>query len=301
MATPLRARHELDVAGLERLVEHIVGAGVAGLFILGTTGEAAGISPALRRDLVSRVCRQVARRVPVLVGITDTVFTESVALARHAAREGADAVVLAPPYFLPPGPPELREYLDDLLPELPLPVLLYSLPAFVRAAYDYDTIRYVMDRPAVIGLKDSSGGVEMFRRLRSSMPLRPDWSLLVGPEELICDAVAVGAHGGVAGGANLFPHLYQALCAAALAGDAARARLLQDQVCRVGRLLYRVGGYDSGVIKGIKCGLSCLGICDDLPAGPLRRFGDAERERVRGQIAVLQQEIAAVMGAGTPS
>ncbi len=74
--------------------------------------------------------------MPVLVGITDTAFVESVNLARHAADCGADAVVVAPPYYMPEGQPELQEYLDHLVPELPLPLFLYNMPradqGFVR-------------------------------------------------------------------------------------------------------------------------------------------------------------------------
>ena len=95
MVTPLRARDELDVAGSERLIEHIVNGGVSGLFILGTTGEGPSLSYRLRRELITLACRQVRGRVPVLVGITDTAFVESVNLARHAADAGADALVLA--------------------------------------------------------------------------------------------------------------------------------------------------------------------------------------------------------------
>src|SRR5690349_19541861 len=96
MATPLRSRDELDFAGLERLIERVLAGGVNGLFLLGTTGEGPSLSYRLRRELIDRACRQVQRRVPILVGITDTSFVESVALARHAADAGADATVVAP-------------------------------------------------------------------------------------------------------------------------------------------------------------------------------------------------------------
>src|SRR3954447_26719101 len=85
MITPLSDRDALDVAGLERLIEHIVGGGVNGLFILGTSGEAPGLSYRLRRELVERTCRQVRGRLPVLVGITDTSFVEALSLAELAA------------------------------------------------------------------------------------------------------------------------------------------------------------------------------------------------------------------------
>src|SRR5258707_14210325 len=135
MVTPLRGRDKLDIAGLERLIEHILAGGVSGLFLLGTTGEGPSLSYRLRRELVERTCRQVNNRVAVLVGITDTAFVESVHLARHAAAAGAQAVVVAPPYYLPEGQPELQEYLGHLVPELPLPRFLYKMPARMKVSF----------------------------------------------------------------------------------------------------------------------------------------------------------------------
>ena len=124
LVTPLRDRDTLDLDGLERLVEHVIDGGVSGLFILGTTGEAPSLSYRLRRQLIVRVCAQVRGRVPVFTGITDTSFVESVSLAQHAADAGADALVLALPYYFPAGQTELLEYISHLLPELPLPLML---------------------------------------------------------------------------------------------------------------------------------------------------------------------------------
>src|SRR3954469_11782973 len=78
MLTPLAGDQELDPAGLERLIEHMLGGGVHGLFVLGTTGEAAALDDDVRRGLIRGTCRLVAGRVPVLVGVTDTRVAESV-------------------------------------------------------------------------------------------------------------------------------------------------------------------------------------------------------------------------------
>lgn len=281
LVTPLHARDELDVEGLERLVEHVIAGGVAGLFILGTTGEGPSISYRLRRELIERVSRQVQGRVPVLVGITDTAFVESVFVARWAYEAGADAVVLAPPYYLPEGQPELEEYLDHLVPELPLPLFLYNMPSLTKVSFELETVRRAMDNPRIIGLKDSSGNMTYFHRLISLLPNRPDWSLLVGPEELLPDAVYAGGHGGVHGGANLFPQLYVDLFKAASAGDLPKVRELHAGVMHISENLYRIGRHASAIIKGIKCALSVLGICDDFLAEPFHRFRDEQREQVR--------------------
>jgi dihydrodipicolinate synthase/N-acetylneuraminate lyase len=292
MVTPMLDRDTLDVAGLERLIERIVGGGVTGLFILGTTGEGPSLSYRLRRELIERTCRLVKHRVPVLVGITDTAFVESVNVAKVSAAAGAAAVVLAPPYYLPEGQPELQEYLDHLVPELPLPVFLYNMPSLTKVSYELDTVRRAMDEPRIVGLKDSSGNMIYFHRVAELLRHRPDWSLLMGPEEMLLDAVLAGGHGGVNGGANLFPRLYVKLFESARAGDIARARELHAVVMRVSDSLYRVGRHPSAIIKGIKCTLACLGVCDDFMAEPFRRFRDEERSVVQKRLKKLEPLLA---------
>ena len=255
LVTPLTGRDTLDVAGLERLIEHVIAGGVSGIFILGTTGEGPSLSYRLRRELIERTCGLVRRRVRVLVGISDTAFVESLNAARWAADAGADAVVLAPPYYLPEGQPELQEYLDGIVPELPLPLFLYNMPALTKVQYEFETLRRALDNPHIIGLKDSSGNMAYFRSAIGLLKYRPDWSLLIGPEHLLAEAVLAGGQGGVNGGANLFPRLFVELFAAAKRGDVARVAELHQQVLQVGQL-YRVGQHASAVIKGLKCALA---------------------------------------------
>ena len=289
LVTPLIDRDTLDVAGLERLVEHVIAGGVSGIFILGTTGEGPSLGYRLRRELIERTCALVRRSVRVLVGITDTAFVESVNVARWSAEAGADAVVLAPPYYLPEGQPELQEYLGCLVPELPLPLFLYNMPSLTKVQYELETLRRAMDNPRIIGLKDSSGNMTYFHRAIGLLKYRPDWSLLIGPEELLADAVFAGGHGGVSGGANVFPRLYVDLYHAARAGDIAKARELHALVMRVGEL-YCVGRHSSAIIKGIKCALSVLGICDDCMAEPFTHFREPERAKVQALLAALKVE-----------
>ncbi len=97
--TPLSAPDRLDVAATEKLVEHMIAGGLHGLFLLGTNGEGPAMPYELRRELVERVTKQVAGRVPVLVGITDTIYTEAARMAEFSAKTGADAVVFATPYY----------------------------------------------------------------------------------------------------------------------------------------------------------------------------------------------------------
>ena len=285
--TPLLGRDELDAAGLERLIEHMLAGGVHGLFVLGTTGEAPSLSYRLRRELIERVCRQVADRVPVLVGITDTAFVEAGNLSRFAAEAGARALVLAPPYYYPNSQPELLEYIRRITPELPLPLFLYNMPTHTKTVFDVDTLRRLADLPNIAGIKDSSADMIYFHRLIGILPARPDWSLLIGPEELLAESLLLGGHGGVCGGANLCPRLYVDLYEAAAARQLDRATALHAQVMRISTTLYRVGRHGSAFIKGLKCALSVLGICDDFLAEPFHRFREEERQQVRTSLASL--------------
>mgnify|MGYP000439242059 FL=1 len=111
MVTPLEDWDKLDYNGIEKLINHILKGGVHGLFVLGTTGEAPSLSHQLRKEVIKRTLDQVGTKVPVLVGITDTSFIETINIAEFAAEAGASAVVLAPPYYFPAGQPELIEYI----------------------------------------------------------------------------------------------------------------------------------------------------------------------------------------------
>jgi dihydrodipicolinate synthase/N-acetylneuraminate lyase len=279
LVTPLIGRDQLDILGMKRLVEHVLGGGVHGLFILGTTGEAPSLSYHLRRQWIDSVCELVAGRVPVLVGITDTSFVESVCLAQHAAQAGADAVVLSTPYYFPAGQTELTAYIDHIVDELSLPLVLYNMPSLTKVWFDVETVEKLAAHKNIIGVKDSSGDLEYFKSILELKRIRPDWFVMIGPEAMLGKAVRFGGDGGVSGGANLAPKLFVDFYHALVSGDAGQAELLSTRIERL-QAIYHVGKYASRHIKATKCGLSLMGICDDFMAEPFNRFLAPERERV---------------------
>ncbi len=287
LLTPLSGPDQLDVPGLERLVEHVLAGGVHGLFILGTTGEGPGLAYDVRHEVVERVCRQTAGRVPVLVGITDTIFAEAMRLAEHAEDAGAQAVVLSSPYYFPLGQADLRRYIETVARQSPLPVFLYNMPSHTKTVFELDTLRAALQLPGVVGIKDSGGNMQYFHQARLLAAERPDWSVLIGPEELLAEAVLMGGHGGVSGGANLAPRLYVDLYEAASRGDAPRARGLQEKVWEISRNLYAFGSQHGSWVKGLKCAVACLGICDDYLCEPFRRFEGPEREVVKERLVQM--------------
>lgn len=287
MVTPLTPDGSLDVRGVERLVEHIVAGGVHGLFLLGTTGEAPDLPYEVRRELVERACRQVAGRIPVLVGITDTVFSESLKLAKFAKSCGASALVAAPPYYFAAGQPELVDYYTRLADGVPLPLCLYNMPSQVKVMIEVKTVVELAKHPNVAGLKDSSGNIGYFNACRYHLRDRKDFAILIGPEEAMGEVVLMGASGGVAGGANLFPRTFVDIYDAAVAKDVDRVRELQERIMRVSSLIYGVGHHNSSFVKGVKCALSLMGICSDAMAAPREPFNAADRETIRRRLVEL--------------
>ncbi|MFK7988981.1 MAG: dihydrodipicolinate synthase family protein [Sandaracinaceae bacterium] len=286
LVTPLTEAGALDEPGLERLIEHVLVGGVHGLFVLGTTGEAPGLPYAVRRRVIEASVAVTAGRVPVLVGITDTAMAESVALAEHAATCGADAVTVAPPYYLPPGQPELQHYFEQLVPQLPLPCVLYNMPPLTKVSIGPAVLEALRDVEGIVAVKDSSGDLSYFHALRHLAHDVPRWSVFMGPELLMMDSVLAGGDGGVAGGANLFPAFFVRAYEAAARGDLEEVRALETQMLQI-RRLYAVGQHASAIIKGIKAALASMGICGPDLAAPFQRFLPPERAAVDALLAEL--------------
>jgi len=284
LVTPLDDRDKLDCPGTRRLLEHVIQGGVSGIFILGTTGEAPSLSYRLRRDFIQLVTETVAQRVPVLVGITDTSLVESLRLAEFAEAAGADAAVLSTPYYFPAGQTELIQYIADIVDSLPLPLMLYNMPSLTKIWFEIDTLRTLTQHEQIVGVKDSSGDLQYFQQLLQLKAMRPDWSMLIGPEHLTAEAVCMGADGGVNGGANIYPQLFVDLYQAALSGNAHQVDVLSQRVDRL-QQIYAVGKYASRFIKATKCALSIHGICSDHMAEPFNHFMPPQRAQVKEILA----------------
>ncbi len=289
MVTPLEDQDKLDNKGIERLIEHLIEGGVHGLFILGTTGEAVSLSYRLRFELIERVCKQVSGRIPVLVGITDTSLSESLRMADMAARSDADAVVAAPPYYFTPTQDELRAYFNSLAEELPLPLFLYNMPSHTKIQFETETISDLADQSNIIGLKDSSADLIHFQKIVLMLKDRPDFTLLAGPEQLLMQTVLMGGHGGVNGGANMFPRLYVGMYEAAIQRDFDRIKVFQKRIMQISSEIYSVDYSGNSALKGIKCALSIMEICNDYIAAPLSSLNTDQREKIEGFLKNLSQ------------
>ncbi|MBD3628054.1 dihydrodipicolinate synthase family protein [Cyclobacterium sp.] len=288
MATMLKDDQELDHQSASRLIAHLLKGGVHGLFILGTTGECTNIPYHLRNELIQLTCREVNGRVPVLVGVTDTSLSESLVLGQAAADAGADAVVAAPPYYFGLGENELIAYFTRLADALPLPLYLYNMPSHTKTMLTQKAVVELSAHPNILGLKDSSGNAVYFNAMLYAFKDRPDFTLLVGPEEMMASTVLMGGHGGVSGGANLFPGLYVDLYAAAERGDLKEVARLQQMVMEISSEIYALGSYGSSFLKGLKAAMAVLGIGNGYLSSPLTSFGQAQLKQVEKNLKGLE-------------
>ncbi len=287
LVTPLLNNNSLDITGLEYLIEHVIKGGVQGIFILGTTGEAQSLSFDLRAQMIEESARILKGRLPLLVGISDTSIDDSIRLSHIAADNGADAVVSAPPYYYATGQPELAEFYEDLISELPLPIFLYNMPVHTKVTFAPATIKRIAENEKVVGFKDSSANGSYFQSVIHEMKDKKDFSIFVGPEEMMAEVVLLGAAGGVNGGANMFPKLYVDLYEAAKSGNLPEVRRLHATVMQISATIYTQGSFGSSYLKGLKCALSVLGICNDFLAAPFNKFGKEHRERIERALANL--------------
>lgn len=224
IVTPLLEQDVIDKIGTKQLIDHLVIGGVTGVFLLGSTGEGPSLSFAAKRQFVEYACEVVAGRVPVLVSISDTSFSETLAMARFVANLQAESchdasysVVFTPPFYFTMGQEELLRYAQKVVKEIPdhLSILLYNIPFLTKTHWSVDVVCKVLawdeqhNHSQIVGMKDSSGDLIYFKQLcQDTKKKRKDFSLYMGPEHLLREAIDLGADGGVNGGSNVVPELF---------------------------------------------------------------------------------------------
>jgi dihydrodipicolinate synthase/N-acetylneuraminate lyase len=275
LVTPL-VRGALDSGGLERLIEHVITGGVNGVFVLGTTGEGPSLSYALRAEMIRRACKLVNARVPVLACVSDTALVESERMVDIAAEAGANAVVLAPPYYFQYSQSDLIRYIEVAAFRFSLPLFLYNIPQLTKVAFEAETVCRAARIPGILGLKDSSYDLTYLSRVIHGVKDCPEFSVLTGPEEILLDAMRAGSHGGVCGGSNLSPMLFHRLYLAASASKWDEATVHQARVLAISKALYNTGFSGTSYLRGLKCALELTGLCRAEFAPPLTKFTSSE-------------------------
>jgi 4-hydroxy-tetrahydrodipicolinate synthase len=280
IVTPLISNTELDVNGLKNLIHHLLSGGVHGIFALGTTGEATNLDYELRKEFIHKTCEFVGKKVPVVIGITDTCLRGSLEIANTAKAAGADAVVISSPYYLPMSQSEFVYYLEQLVPQLPLPFLMYNMPSCTKLHMSIPTVRRAKELGA-IGIKDSSGNLPYLLSMIEEFKDSPEFAIIAGTEMFLPETIINGGHGAVAGGANIFPSLFVELYEASVKGDLEKIEYFKGKMMEIEEKIYNVGANSSKYIKTIKSALCALGICSDFMAMPFRNFDEIKTNRIK--------------------
>ena len=291
MITPLHPDFSLDITHTEKLLEHLIEGGVHGIFILGTTGESASLSSDVKSDLIRLTCKRVSGRVPVLVGVTDCSFVQSLDLAAIAHESGASALVAAPPFYMNIGQDELINYYQKLADSVELPLFLYDMPSHTKINIAVDSAVRLSAHPNIIGIKDSSGNPGNFKALCQAFKNKPDFKIFVGPEEILAETLEMGGHGGVTGGANLFPKLYVSLYEAFQNKEQEKVAEFQQTIHFLSENLYQNGTYRSSYLKGLKASMAFEGLCQGNFALPLFPYTEIEKAALHSKFLLVKERV----------
>ncbi|MFE9681584.1 dihydrodipicolinate synthase family protein [Streptomyces sp. NPDC002701] len=268
VCTPLTPDREVDVPSLTGLVDHLLEGGVHGLFVLGTSSEAAHLPDRDRRLVVETVVRHVAGAVPVLAGAIDMTTPRVLDHVRYVTDAGADAVVVTAPFYTRTHPAEIARHFRLVAAGSPVPVFAYDLPVGVHSKLGADLVLELAAEGVLAGLKDSSGDEGNFRAVVTGARAHPalsGFSVLTGSELVVDSALAMGADGAVPGLANVDPAGYVRLYRLCRAGEWEPARAEQERLCalfgmvRVGAATFRMGG-GSSALGAFKAALHLRGI-----------------------------------------
>lgn len=296
MVTPLIDRENIDFKGLEKLLDHLINGGVSGVFLMGTTGEGTSISPRMRKDLIKYSIEYVKGRVPVFVSIADCCIEESLNMARYAKECGVTYLVSALPFYLGLTQKEIIDYYTTIADNVPLPLFLYNIPAQTKLMISVEAVKTLAKHPNIIGMKDSSGNGTYFNTLLAEIKAEyPNFTILVGPDEMLASTMALGGNGGVNSGSNLFPELYVNLFKACKAKDTERILKLQKLVMKVSTEIYSVDKSSVSFLKGLKAALFTEGLITDYICEPLQKVNNADLETIRKNVAELKQQIIQVL------
>ncbi len=280
LASPLTREGEVDQAGVGRLIEHVIGGGVHGVLALGSTGESASLDEPARRAVLDAVVAATDGRVPVMCGVAQSQLSTAIAEVEAAARAGADAVLVAPPFYYPTDQSGVLAFYREVAERASLPVLVYNIPQFTKVKAEPATVAALAREGAIQGIKDSSRDFEYFEGVCVATRELPAFRVFTGSDTMLVASLAAGGAGTICGAANVAPAWVVRVYDQFTRGDLGAARASQDAVYKL------VGALRDGVFPlAIKAALHMEGICEPWSAPPGRRLEEPALSRLREFLA----------------
>ncbi len=251
LVTPFK-EGAVDEQTFRALIDWQIASGSHGLVPCGTTGESPTLTHEEHRRVID-ICIDEARgRVPVIAGAGSNNTAEAVALARHAERAGADAVLIVTPYYNKPTQEGLYLHFKAINDSVGIPIVIYNIPPRSVVDMSVETMKRLADLPNIVGVKDATGDVGRVSRQRYA--IGPDFIQLSGEDMTALSAMAAGGHGCISVTANVAPELCSEQMEAVFKGDWDYALKLQDRLAPLHAAIFVEPG-----VNGTKYALSLLG------------------------------------------
>jgi 4-hydroxy-tetrahydrodipicolinate synthase len=267
VVTPMQANEDLDLPRFRWFLDRLISAGVHGVFVLGTNSEFYALDEREKQELIATAVEHVRGRVPVYAGTGAETTREVVRLTKMAEREKVDGVSVITPYYIRPTQQEIVDHYRRVAESTSLPVILYSNPATTAGlTIDVDAVARLAQIPNVLGIKDSSGDLQLSNEYVRVVPER--FAVLQGRDTIIYPSLLFGARGAVPASANLAPAVCVEIYEAYRRGDHEAAKAAQLRF-NPARFCIAMGTAPAG----LKAALNLMGVSvgpNRSPVGPLR-------------------------------
>ncbi len=243
IVTPMTPDGALDFATLRKLIDWYIANDVAGIVIVGTTGESPTVDFEEHHALIKATVDHVAGRVHVMAGTGGNSTAEAIELTAYARKVGADSCLSVVPYYNKPSQEGLYRHFKAIAEAVDLPLMLYNVPGRTVADLANDTALRLTQVPGIVGLKDATGDIgratELIKALNEAG--KKDFALYSGDDITSLAFLLLGGHGVISVTSCVAPQQIAAMCRAAAHGDIAGARAANDALIPLHRKLFVEG------------------------------------------------------------
>ncbi|MCK9199733.1 MAG: 4-hydroxy-tetrahydrodipicolinate synthase [Gallionella sp.] len=236
IVTPMHEDGSLDLASFRALIDFHIEQGTDGIVVVGTTGESPTVDVEEHETLIAEAVKHVAGRIPVIAGTGANSTKEAIELASFSKKAGADASLTVVPYYNKPTQEGLYLHFKAIAEAVDMPHILYNVPGRTVADMNNDTVLRLAQIPNIVGIKDATGNIERGSDLLLRAP--KNFAVYSGDDASTLALMLLGAAGTISVTANVAPKLMHEMCAAALAGDLAKARDINFQLLGLHRNLF---------------------------------------------------------------
>jgi 4-hydroxy-tetrahydrodipicolinate synthase len=236
LVTPMQDDGRIDIEALRRLIDWHIAEGTQCIGVVGTTGESPTVSVEEHCEVIRVAVEHVKGRVPVMAGAGANSTAEAIELSRYAMKVGADCTLSVVPYYNKPSQEGIYRHFRAIAEAVDLPMVLYNVPGRTVADMGVETALRLADVPGVVGIKEATGDIERAAWLIKRAP--QGFSIYSGDDGTAVALMLLGGHGSISVTANVAPREMQALCSAAIAGDAREAARIQLQFLSLHKALF---------------------------------------------------------------